>query len=176
MMTQFGCHDVGGKYGGILTVITVTDKSIGILHNSYSWLMMHSNEIGHFGGITTKTREAKRTAKSCIFKPLTITNVINTVSVSTCQIRSLLCMQRLIGMSQQLTTLTTYLSMFLAFFRCIYIDGLVQQRRNSIANALELRLSCTNPSIYYGLQICVGQTALFKMTDDITRQFRWSGA
>ena len=29
-----------------------------------------------------------------------------------------------------------------------YIDGLVQERRNSIVNALELRLSCTNPSIY----------------------------
>ena len=28
-----------------------------------------------------------------------------------------------------------------------YIDGLVQERRNSIANALELHLSCTNPSI-----------------------------
>ena len=27
------------------------------------------------------------------------------------------------------------------------IDGLVQERRNSIANALELRLSCTKPSI-----------------------------
>ena len=27
------------------------------------------------------------------------------------------------------------------------IDGLVQERRNSSANALELRLSCTNPSI-----------------------------
>ena len=27
------------------------------------------------------------------------------------------------------------------------INGLVQERRNSIANALELRLSCTNPSI-----------------------------
>ena len=26
----------------------------------------------------------------------------------------------------------------------VYIDGLVQERRNSIANALELRLSCTN--------------------------------
>ena len=25
-------------------------------------------------------------------------------------------------------------------------DGLVQERRNSIANALELHLSCTNPS------------------------------
>ena len=28
-----------------------------------------------------------------------------------------------------------------------YIDGLVQERRNSIANALELHLSCTNPSM-----------------------------
>ena len=26
------------------------------------------------------------------------------------------------------------------------VDGLVQERRNSIANAQELRLSCTNPS------------------------------
>ena len=30
-----------------------------------------------------------------------------------------------------------------------YIDGLVQERRNSIANALELHLSCTNPSIQW---------------------------
>ena len=31
-------------------------------------------------------------------------------------------------------------------------DGLVQERRNSIVNALELRLSCTNPSncVYAG--------------------------
>ena len=29
-----------------------------------------------------------------------------------------------------------------------HIDVLVQERRNSIANALELRLSCTNPSTY----------------------------
>ena len=29
-----------------------------------------------------------------------------------------------------------------------YIDGLIQERRNSIANALELRLPCTNPSIH----------------------------
>ena len=29
-----------------------------------------------------------------------------------------------------------------------YIDGLVQERHNSIANAMELRLSCTNPLIY----------------------------
>ena len=29
------------------------------------------------------------------------------------------------------------------------IDGLAQERRNSIANALELRLSCTNPSKWF---------------------------
>ena len=29
-----------------------------------------------------------------------------------------------------------------------HIDGLAQERHNSIANALELRLSCTNPLIY----------------------------
>ena len=29
-----------------------------------------------------------------------------------------------------------------------HIDGLVQERRNSIANALELHLSCTKPSIF----------------------------
>ena len=28
-----------------------------------------------------------------------------------------------------------------------YIDGLVQERRNSSALAMELRLTCTNPSI-----------------------------
>ena len=32
--------------------------------------------------------------------------------------------------------------------RALHIDGLVQERRNSIANAVELRLSCINPSIY----------------------------
>ena len=30
---------------------------------------------------------------------------------------------------------------------CAYFVGIVQERRNSIANAVELRLSCTNPSI-----------------------------
>ena len=31
---------------------------------------------------------------------------------------------------------------------CLHIDGLMQERRNSIANALELCLCCTNPSIF----------------------------
>ena len=43
---------------------------------------------------------------------------------------------------------------------CIYhFDGLVQERRNSIANALELRLSCTNPSTCAAVHI---QVAYFK--------------
>ena len=36
-----------------------------------------------------------------------------------------------------------------AYFYALWfyeVDGLVQERRNSISNALELRLSCTNPS------------------------------
>ena len=30
-----------------------------------------------------------------------------------------------------------------------HVDGLVQERRNSSALAMELRLSCTSPSIWY---------------------------
>ena len=36
------------------------------------------------------------------------------------------------------------------YHHSLYIDGLVQERRNCIANALELRLYCTNPSIWPG--------------------------
>ena len=40
--------------------------------------------------------------------------------------------------------------MLLQSWMCLFserdFDGLVQERRNSIANALELRLSCINPS------------------------------
>ena len=38
-------------------------------------------------------------------------------------------------------------NMTLEQFLC-YFDGLVQERRNSIANALELRLSCATPSTF----------------------------
>ena len=31
-----------------------------------------------------------------------------------------------------------------------HFDGLKQERRNSIADTLELRISCINPSIYRG--------------------------
>ena len=40
-----------------------------------------------------------------------------------------------------------------------HFDGLVQERRNSSALALELRLSCTNPLILYSLHF------LYKFTD-----------
>ena len=33
--------------------------------------------------------------------------------------------------------------------KMVHIDGLEQERRNSIANALELRLCCTNPSMSF---------------------------
>ena len=36
-----------------------------------------------------------------------------------------------------------------------YVDGLVQERRNSIANTLVLRLSCTNPLMYGARSPCV---------------------
>ena len=39
----------------------------------------------------------------------------------------------------------------------IYIDGLVQERRNSIANALELHLSFTNPSTWCHLRVMASQ-------------------
>ena len=43
----------------------------------------------------------------------------------------------------------------LALFIDAYIDGLVQERRKSSANALELRLSCTNPSKCFTQPQCV---------------------
>ena len=42
------------------------------------------------------------------------------------------------------------------------INGLVQERRNSIANALELRLSCTNTSNLYPLWIPLKTFILFQ--------------
>ena len=47
----------------------------------------------------------------------------------------------------------------------VYIDGLVQERRNSIANTLELRLSCTSPSIYiYMLCVYTHTAVLFQLS------------
>ena len=54
-------------------------------------------------------------------------------------------------MSQSLHAMQTpfYISDFLWDKTISYIDGLVLEKRNSIANALELRLYCTNPLIYH---------------------------
>ena len=48
--------------------------------------------------------------------------------------------------------LTLYISIYKHTYRLymhVYVDGLVQERHNFIAEALGLCLSCTNPSIYY---------------------------
>ena len=44
------------------------------------------------------------------------------------------------------------------------MDGLVQERCNSIANALELRLSCTNPSKLYREQLRISDSATNEAT------------
>ena len=49
-------------------------------------------------------------------------------------------------------------SLTLLTWVCSHMDGLVQEKRNSIANALELRLSCTNTSIY--MRLAVGKQHL----------------
>ena len=50
-------------------------------------------------------------------------------------------------LNTQVNTISRNSSVLLGNKPLPYIDELVQERRNSIANALELRLSCTNPSI-----------------------------
>ena len=47
------------------------------------------------------------------------------------------------------------------------IDGLMQERRNSIANALQLRLSCTNPGKFVSVNILPPEL-LILLTDPIT--------
>ena len=48
--------------------------------------------------------------------------------------------------------------------RC-HNDGLMQERRNSIANALQLRLSCTNPSMRLRDTHLLSQVGLYGQTD-----------
>ena len=50
-------------------------------------------------------------------------------------------------MSKVLLVLKTYDMHCILIFEEMYVEGFVQERRNSIANALELHLSCTNPSM-----------------------------
>ena len=55
----------------------------------------------------------------------------------------------------------------------------MQERRNSIANALELRLSCTNPSIYTCVCVCVWLCEVIKALSNnrtwITHYKTWHG-
>ena len=41
------------------------------------------------------------------------------------------------------------MSLFFIYLRMKYIDGIMEERCSSIANALELHLYCTNPSIHF---------------------------
>ena len=50
----------------------------------------------------------------------------------------------------------------------MYIDGLVQERRNSSALAMELRLCCTNPSICYWLTKVTSMKLNAKSDTDLT--------
>ena len=53
------------------------------------------------------------------------------------------------------TQFTRRISRLLVAFGPYHTDGLVQERRNSSALAMELRPPCINPSIYtYGTQAC----------------------
>ena len=54
----------------------------------------------------------------------------------------------------------------------LHLDGLVQERCNSIANALELRLSCTNPSICNVLDI--KQSGTYHWCEAIWNRAAWS--
>ena len=47
------------------------------------------------------------------------------------------------------------------YFIIHQFDGLMQERRNSVVNALELRLSCTNPSSLYLHWIHIGLDSLW---------------
>ena len=49
------------------------------------------------------------------------------------------------------------------------IDGLEQERRNSIANALELHLSCINPSngVYFVQFLCVMYSIVYSTSPDL---------
>ena len=55
----------------------------------------------------------------------------------------------------------------------LYIDGLVQDRRNSSASAMELRLSCTNPSIYVWWMLYVKYALLLYAIDVVLTLSYW---
>ena len=49
------------------------------------------------------------------------------------------------------------------FWAAVYINGLMQERRNSSALAMELRLPCINPSIW--TLLCLKQVSRFQSRD-----------
>ena len=53
----------------------------------------------------------------------------------------------------------------------IHIDGLVQKRRNSIAKALELRLSCTKPIDMKAIEIVIEWIVVIGEMG--SRTYRW---
>ena len=58
----------------------------------------------------------------------------------------------------------------------VHIDGLVQERRNSIASAMELRLSCTNPLIWHKPYLCHTGTIWYSVkTKFISIFIKYSG-
>ena len=59
----------------------------------------------------------------------------------------------------------------------IHIDGLVQERRNSNALAIELRLSCTNPLTYSAIDvydIFTSELLLYVVYIEVIRQLSFS--
>ena len=67
-----------------------------------------------------------------------------------------------------------------AWYSKTHMDGLVQERRNSSALAMELRLSCTNPSIYGAAtnchQVCCmhwGHPSLFHAYTSLKSLLSW---
>ena len=57
-----------------------------------------------------------------------------------------------------------------------HFDGLVQERRNFIANALELRLSCTNPSTFVADNMMTSSNGnIFRVTGHLCGEFTGPG-
>ena len=57
-----------------------------------------------------------------------------------------------------------------------YINGLTPERRNSIANALELRLSCIDLSIYFQIALILYFVLPYSITTDVSLSHFPTGA
>ena len=68
------------------------------------------------------------------------------------------------------------LAMFNFWFieACEYIDGFMQERRNSIASALELCISFTNPSIYASVNwVIIGRDKFYLKHTVVKKSAKW---